>query len=579
MGRQIPQAFIDELIARTDIVELIDSRVPLRKAGNEYVACCPFHNEKTPSFTVSPQKQFYHCFGCSTHGTVVGFLIEFDRLNFIEAVEELARRAGMTLPQSADEATSNTHHRLYETLSQAAEFYRQQLAACAEQKGVKAYLQRRGLPSSIIIEFELGFAPSGWNALLRSIQPSLRAHLQTAGLIINRGNGRYYDRFRERLIFPIHDYRGRVIGFGGRLLGEGSPKYLNSPETPLFHKGRELYGLYQVRKSLRHCERLLVVEGYMDVLALAGHQIRYAVATLGTATTSDHLTRLFRVAPVVVFCFDGDRAGLLAAWRALKTVLPLLSQGRQVQFMFLPQGEDPDTIVRTEGRAGFEARLEKATPLSDYLLHRLRQQVDLGSVDGRARLVELARPLVSNIPPGIYQDMILARLAEVAQVEQITLRRYLTQGKMPTIALRRRLNLNMASPVQRAVAILLQRPSLIQSVSSSPSLQGLDGTEAKLLNELIELLQINPQLSTAALVERWRDSEMGQSLERLASVELPLADKEMALELEAALDRIQAQAADRRLATLSNKPLECLSILERQELVALLAARRHNSYG
>lgn len=572
MGRQIPQTFIDELLARTDIVELIDSRLPLRKAGSEYIACCPFHSEKTPSFTVSPQKQFYHCFGCGAHGTALGFLIEFDRLSFIESVEELAQRAGMPIPQGAGETYSNDHHGLYEVLAKAAGFYRQQLESCADQKGVKAYLQRRGLGISIIAEFELGFAPPRWDALLRSIQPPLRAQLQTAGLVIDKDGSRYYDRFRDRLMFPIHDHRGRVIGFGGRLLGEGSPKYLNSPETPLFHKGRELYGLYQVRKSLRHCDRLLVVEGYMDVLALAEHQIRYAVATLGTATTSDHLLRLFRVAPVVVFCFDGDRAGSLAAWRALETLLPLLGQGRQAQFMFLPEGEDPDTLVRAEGRAAFESRIEKAMPLSDYLLYRLRQGADLGSVDGRARLVERARPLVSRIPPGIYRDMLLSRLAAVAQVEQTTLNRHLHQEKIPAIAPRRRLDLNMLSPVQRAVTILLQRPGLIQSVNSSLFSREPDGAELSLLHDLIELLQASPHLNTAALLERWRDSKKGRYLERLASLELHLADKDMAVELAGILRCIQSQAVDQRLAALSSKPIEHLTAMERQELLALLAA-------
>lgn len=571
MGERFPQEFIDELVARTDIVELIDSRIPLRKAGREYVACCPFHNEKTPSFTVSPQKQFYHCFGCGVHGTVIGFLIAFDRLNFIEAVEELAQRVGMTIPQSSDSAHRNHHQGLYEVLSYTAEFYQQQLKTGTHQGRVKAYLQGRGLSHPIITEFGLGFAPSRWDALLRHTPLPLRSRLQTAGLVVDKGDGRCYDRFRDRVMFPIHDYRGRVVGFGGRLLGEGSPKYLNSPETPLFHKGRELYGLYQVRQSVRHCDRLLVVEGYMDVLALAEHNIRYAVATLGTATTPDHLTRLFRMTPVVVFCFDGDRAGYRAAWRALETALPLLSQGRQVQFMFLPQGEDPDTVVRAEGQAAFEARLEKATPLSDFLLSSLQRKVNLGSMDGRARLVELARPLVSKIPPGVYRDMLLARLAEVAQVEQAALTRHLDQGKSPPVVPRQRLERGMAPLARKAVAILLQRPNLIQSVDESFSLRGLDGRGAKLLQELIELLQSSPHLSTAALLERWRDSEMGRYLEQLASWELFLTDEDMGLELQAALRRLQVQAAEQRMTMLSNQP--SLTAAERQELLALLAAK------
>lgn len=572
MGERIPQGFIDELVARTDIVELIDSRIPLRKAGRQYVACCPFHEEKTPSFTVSPEKQFYYCFGCGVHGTAVGFLIEFDRFNFIEAIEELAQRIGMSVPQESNQAYSSHHRALYEVLTATAEFYHQQLKTGANQVQINAYLQGRGLSHSIVAEFKLGFAPSRWDALLRYTQPSLRSHLQTAGLVIDKGNGRCYDRFRDRLIFPIHDYRGRIIGFGGRLLGEGAPKYLNSPETPLFHKGRELYGLYHVRKSARHCEKVLVVEGYMDVLALAEHKIRYAVATLGTATTLDHLTRLFRITSLIIFCFDGDRAGHTAAWRALETALPLLSQGRQVQFMFLPAGEDPDTLVRTEGQVAFESRLKRAAPLSEVLLNKLQRKVNLGSVDGRARLVELARPFISKIPPGVYRDMLLSRLAEIAQIELATLTRHLIQEKIPAGGVpRRRLDRDMASPVRKAVAILLQRPHFIHSVEDGFSLRSLGGIGAELLQDLIELLRGNPHLNTAALLERWRDSEIGRYLEQLASWELLLTDEDMILELQGALSRLRAQAADQRMAALSNQP--SLTAAEQQELLALLTAK------
>ncbi|ADJ27033.1 DNA primase [Nitrosococcus watsonii] len=573
MGERIPQEFIDELVARTDIVELIDSRVPLRKASHNHVACCPFHNEKTPSFTVSPQKQFYYCFGCGVHGTAIGFLMAFDRLSFIEAVEELAQRAGMIVPQSSKQQDYyNRHQGLYEVLACAAEFYQQQLEANAYQGQVKAYLRERGLSGSVIAEFGLGFAPPRWNALLHYTQPSLKSHLQAAGLAISKGENRYYDRFRDRLIFPIHDYRGRVIGFGGRLLGNGSPKYLNSPETPLFHKGRELYGLYQVRKSLRRCDRLLVVEGYMDVLALAEHKIRYAVATLGTATTSDHLTRLFRITPAVIFCFDGDRAGYQAAWRALETALPLLGQGRQVQFMFLPQGEDPDTVVRAEGQMAFEARITKAMPLSDFLLNNLRQKVDLSSVDGRARLVELAQPLLARIPPGVYQDMLLAHLAELAQLEQATLIRHLRPGKKPmAVPPLQRLERGAASPTRRAVAILLQRPKMIQWVDKNLSLRELEGAGVELLQKLINLLRNNPYLNTAALLERWRDSEMGRYLEQLAGWELLLTDEDMVLELQAALERLQVQGAEQRIIILSNQ--SSLTGAEQRELLALLAEK------
>ncbi|BAW79399.1 DNA primase [Candidatus Nitrosoglobus terrae] len=577
MGEKIPQAFIDDLIARTDIVELINSRISLRKAGRQYVACCPFHSEKTPSFTVSLQKQFYYCFGCGVHGTAISFLMAFDHLNFVEAIEELAQQAGMVVPRESNQLPDTSHRKLYEVLSFAADFYHQQLKVNVNQNQgrIKAYLRERGLSRSIVAEFKLGFAPSRWDILLSNTQLSLRPYLKEAGLVIDRDSGHCYDRFRGRLIFPIHDYRGQVIGFGGRLLGgEGSPKYLNSPETSLFHKRRELYGLYQVRKSIRNYEKILVVEGYMDVLSLAQHKIRYVVATLGTATTSEQLTRLFQMTSQVIFCFDGDRAGQEAAWRALETALPLLKQGRQVQFMFLPTGEDPDTLIRAEGQVAFESRLEKAVPLSEVLLNGLQRKVKLDNIDGRVHLIELARPFIAKIPSGVYQDMLFSRLAEIAQIGQVSLARYLRKSEIP----RQQLNcaIDMDSPVQKMIAILLQHPNLIHIIEDSFSLQGLKGVELQLLQSLITLLRSNPYLNTASLLEHWKESKMGQQLRQLAIRELFLTDNDMILELKAAIACLQAQAADDRMEVLSNRPV--LTAEEQQELLILLAAKQSNKH-
>ncbi|HHH89105.1 MAG TPA: DNA primase, partial [Aliiroseovarius sp.] len=417
MSGRIPQSFIDDLLNRTDIVELIDSRVPLKKAGREYTACCPFHNEKTPSFTVSPDKQFYHCFGCGAHGTAVGFLMEYEHLDFPEAIEELARQAGLEVPREGGDADSRPRRQnteLYTLLAQADHFYQQQLRQHPQAARAVDYLKQRGLSGQTAAEFGIGFAPPGWDNLLRQLgnSPALQAQLVTSGMLIRKDDGKCYDRFRDRIMFPIRDARGRCIGFGGRILpdaaeaenaeksGKKPAKYLNSPETPLFHKGRELYGLFEARRALRRISRLLVVEGYMDVVALAEAGIRYAVATLGTATTADHLQRLFRLCNEVVFCFDGDRAGREAAWRALENALPVMQDGRQIRFLFLPEGEDPDTQVKKIGAADFEAAIEAAMPFSEFFFSRLKQPLDMEHLDGRAQLVSQARPLLDKLPAG-----------------------------------------------------------------------------------------------------------------------------------------------------------------------------------
>ncbi|MGH8243852.1 MAG: DNA primase, partial [Steroidobacteraceae bacterium] len=415
MAGRVPQAFIDDLIARTDIVELIGGRVQLKKAGREWKACCPFHNEKTPSFWVSPVKQFYHCFGCGAHGTALGFLMEHDKLPFPDAVEELASRLGLEVPRDDGGAPrARPGEGLYELLAQVTQFYRDSLRDSAR---AKAYLEGRDITAESCVKFAVGYAPDAWNAVLKRFGGSAEREraLLDAGLVIERngkGESGCYDRFRDRVMFPIRDARGRPIAFGGRVIGEGEPKYLNSPETPLFHKGRELYGLYEARQALRKVGGLLVVEGYVDVVRLAQSGIAYAVATLGTATTPEHLNRLFRVTSELVFCFDGDAAGRNAAWRALENALEHARDGRQLRFLFLPEGHDPDTLVGAEGAKAFEARIGQAQPISEFLVTQLVARTDLSSVDGRARLAELARPLLARVPAGVYHELLLERLAE-----------------------------------------------------------------------------------------------------------------------------------------------------------------------
>jgi len=422
VGR-IPQHFIDELVARTDIIEVIGSRVQLKRAGREYKACCPFHDEKTPSFWVSPDKQFYHCFGCGAHGTALGFVMEYEHLGFVEAVEELASRAGLEVPREGGQAPqSQPHDEVYLALERASLFFRQSLSG---EPRAREYLAKRGLTQEIIQRFGIGYAPARWDALLDryGATDDERQVLHRAGLVIERQaeagkphTPGYYDRFRDRVMFPIRDTRGRAIAFGGRVLDQGEPKYLNSPETELFHKGRELYGLFECRQATRSLQRLMVVEGYMDVVSLHQAGITYAVATLGTSTTPEHLSRIFRLVGEVVFCFDGDRAGRAAAWRALENAVGELKQGRQVRFLFLPEGHDPDTLVQQEGAAAFEARLANATPLADYLIRELAARSDPSSVDGRAKLVELARPLVRRIPSDVYRELLVQQLAEAVRM-------------------------------------------------------------------------------------------------------------------------------------------------------------------
>src|SRR5210317_1706727 len=394
MAGRIPQSFIDELLNRVDIVDLIDARLQLKKAGREYQACCPFHNEKTPSFTVSPGKQFYHCFGCGAHGSAISFLMEYDNLAFPEAIEELARSVGMEVPrESGSQAPQAEQQRTdhYALLERVDHFYRSQLRQHAQADKAVAYLKDRGLSGEIAQTFGLGYAPPGWDSLLKQFGDPESQRLATElGLLVEKDDGGRYDRFRDR--------RGRCIGFGGRVLGDEKPKYMNSPESPVFHKGRELYGLFEARKANQKLERLLVVEGYMDVVALAQFGLTNAVATLGTATTPEHLERLYRTVSEVVFCFDGDAAGRRAAWRALENALPVLRDGREARFLFLPEGEDPDSLVRRIGAETFRKKTVESVPLSRFFYESLSQQVDTDSVDGRARLVELAKPLLQKLP-------------------------------------------------------------------------------------------------------------------------------------------------------------------------------------
>ncbi len=432
MAGLIPQSFIDDLLNRTDIVDVVSSRIQLKKAGKNLTACCPFHKEKTPSFSVSPDKQFYYCFGCGAGGNALGFIMDHDNLDFPQAVEELAKAAGMEVPREESgrghKPRQPTDSPLYPLLTAAAEFYRQALKSHPTRKAAVDYLKGRGLSGEIARDFGLGFAPPGWDNLFKHLGSDTlqqKAMIDAGLLIENAESGKRYDRFRDRVMFPIRDSRGRVIAFGGRVLGDDKPKYLNSPETPVFHKGQELYGLYEARKFNRNLDEIIVVEGYMDVIALAQQGLRNAVATLGTATSEEHLKRLFRVVPSVLFCFDGDQAGRNAAWRALEATLSSLQDGRKARFLFLPEGEDPDSLVRAEGTDAFRARINQhAQPLADYFFQQLTEEADPRSLEGKAHMATLAAPLIDKVPGANLRALMRNRLKEITgldnqQVEQL----------------------------------------------------------------------------------------------------------------------------------------------------------------
>ena len=586
MAGRIPQSFIDDLTARADIVELIGSRVELKKAGREYRACCPFHNEKTPSFWVSPVKQFYHCFGCGAHGTALGFLMEYDKLSFPEAIEELASRLGLDVPREAGSQpdTAGSTAPLYDMNLRVAKYFASVLPNDAR---AREYANKRGLTAETIDKFMIGFATNSWNEVLKRFgsKDADRKALSDCGLIIERERtdsrtlDRHYDRFRDRLMFPIRDSRGRVLAFGGRIIDAGEPKYLNSPETMLFHKGRELYGLYEVRQSRATLKRLLVVEGYMDVARLHQAGVNYAVATLGTATTPEHLRRIFKLVNEVVFCFDGDKAGRAAAWRALGNALPEARDGRQIRFLFLPEGHDPDSLVGIEGREAFEKRLDGSLPLSEYLASALAEQTDLSHADGRAQFAELARPLVTKVAPGVYRDLLIDRLAESikltsARLNQIwfnevtdTAGNHLNSGGSSSRPSGSAGPSNLASRrprdggggkglVTKAVKLVVHFPSIATKISGAQltQLEMTDDLGSRFLFELLDQLQQDPAAHTAQLLERWRDRPEVTRMHALAGEEmLGLDESSAALDLISAIEKLALEPTLRRHDELMSK--------------------------
>lgn len=533
MAGRIPQSFINDLLDRTDIVDVIDARVPLKKAGRSYKACCPFHEEKTPSFNVVPDKQFYHCFGCQVSGTALTFLMEYDRLDFVEAVETLARMAGVEVPREGDRSPPpEDHSRLYEALEKAEKVFRRELRSAED---AVAYLKNRGVTGVVARDFALGFAPDAWHTMEEAFKgdESVRTtDLLAAGLLTRNDKGNVYDRFRDRIMFPIRDVRGRVIGFGGRVMGDADgPKYLNSPETPVFHKGRELYGLFEARNALRRIEQLLVVEGYMDVVALSQAGIANCVASLGTAATTDHFHKLYRYAEEVVCCFDGDAAGRRAAWKALENALGTLTDGRQLKFMFLPDGEDPDSLVRKEGKRAFLERVADAAPAIEYLFSELSTGLDIRQLDGQARLASLVQPYIDKVPDGVLKQLMQNRLNQITGL-----------ADAPKPVARARMNRpasqagGLTPLTRRLLGYLLRVPEALQSVDAQTRAAVGANAESDPFAEVVQYIDNNPGADRSELIGRWAGSPLAAEIGRLAQQPHTLPEEAVARELAEGLN-------------------------------------------
>ncbi|WP_339081088.1 DNA primase [Pseudomonas sp. TMP9] len=641
MAGLIPQSFIDDLLNRTDIVDVVASRIQLKKAGKNYTACCPFHKEKTPSFSVSPDKQFYYCFGCGAGGNALGFVMDHDQLDFPQAIEDLAKRAGMEVPREEGSRTNKprqpTDSPLYPLLTAAADFYKHALKSHPQRKAAIDYLKGRGLSGEIARDFSMGFAPPGWDNLLKHLaSDSLqqKAMIDAGLLIENAESGKRYDRFRDRIMFPIRDSRGRVIAFGGRVLGDEKPKYLNSPETPVFHKGQELYGLFEARKHNRNLDEVMVVEGYMDVIALAQQGLRNAVATLGTATSEEHLKRLFRVVPSVLFCFDGDAAGRNAAWRALESTLSSLQDGRRARFLFLPDGEDPDTLVRSEGTDAFRARINQhAQPLADYFFQQLSEEADPRSLEGKAHLMTLAAPLIDKIPGNNLRALMRQRLSEITglsseAMQQMTAptrssqssssappsdhadipdsayydaepsrNEYENPSPAPNFERTKgksnwakeggkwskksqgefaprapRTAVSVESPHLSALRTLLHHPQLAQKVEDVSHFAAEDDTYAQLLVALLGALQKNPNLRSMQLIARWHGTEQGRLLRALAEKEWLISADNLEQQFFDTITSLVARQRERSLEHLLRKARQSeLSAEEKDQLRSLLS--------
>ena len=616
---RLPQAFIDQVLDRTDIVDVVDRRVKLKKAGKNYSACCPFHQEKTPSFSVNPEKQFYYCFGCGAGGNALGFVMDYERMEFREAIESLAQAAGMELPAEEADATPQIDHQkpLYESMEKATRLYESLLRKHPTRGRVVDYLKQRGLSGEIARDFRLGFAPEGWDNLMTTLSSEEDIdHALTAGLLIENDSGRKYDRFRDRVIFPIVNQRGKVIAMGGRVLGDGKPKYLNSPETPLFSKSHELYGLHHIRKFAKNLSRIVVVEGYMDVIALAQFGIHYAVATLGTSVGKPHLEMLFRRVDQVVFCFDGDEAGRKAAFRGMEAALPMMEDGRQVKFLFLPEGEDPDSVVRNKGSQHLEHLFDNADPLETFLFDQMAQGIDLDTMDGKARVSKLVAPYINLIPDGVFKTLLFKSLATRTDMDVESLRR-LREIEKPVTAdydsasgpepgeMQREADAPFDYPegyeplpdsedhyrapahtephsavLLRALGLLVLKPSSASAVTDE-LLPEQGGMLSTLLSDVVKQVRETPDLSTAALLGYWMGTDEGELLSEAAAKEVIDDEQHISEHLMAILNKLSRDRhvtlLRKRAETLKSVAYTDLSNEQKRELVALTTEIRQLS--
>nr|CAA6801300.1 MAG: DNA primase (EC [uncultured Thiotrichaceae bacterium] len=603
MAGHIPREFIDQLLGRVDIIDVINKRVPLKKAGREYTACCPFHNEKTPSFTVSPTKQFFHCFGCGAHGSAISFLMEYDHLEYVEAIEALARNLGVEVPREQrggpERPRKKLDNSLYGLMEETASHFMQQLG-----KSSKAvdYIKQRDLSHEIIQQYGIGYSTEEWDRLTQLFgQEYGQQKLLACGLQIKNGSGRVYDRFRDRLMFPIRDRRGRVIGFGGRVLGDDKPKYLNSPETDIFHKGTELYGLFEARNNTRKLTRFLVVEGYMDVIALAQFGITYAVATMGTATTMEHIGQLYKSGvSQVVFCFDGDRAGEEAAWKALKNALPAVNDDREIRFQFLPEGEDPDTLVRKLGKEGYEAELKKALPFSKFFIRGineglgLKAESTLHSIEDSSRFATEASRLLDQMPESLIKKSLLLEIQRLGHVTsgQPNAQEFPNEGQGRNKRFERGKFRKQffeekpqgaptqpgdyevkKTPVRYAITLLLNSPELVTEVGNPEKLLEWNIPGINLLFKLVETAEENPHIHSAGLMERFRGTEHEKILLKLMKWQPQEADMQiLQQEFQDCFRQIKRQAHQKALESLLHKEqTQGLDLQEKHDLLSLLS--------
>lgn len=579
MAGRIPSEFIQQLLARADLADLIGRYVPLKKAGTEFKACCPFHNEKTPSFTVSPRKGFYHCFGCGAHGTAISFLMEYGRYSFPDAVEELAKQTGLEVPRVGGSAAPRQElDPLYECMETACQFYQKELT---RSKLAQAYAHERGLSDKICEEYRIGYAPPGFENLGSKLSARFSKELLLKVGLLSEKEDRVYDKFRNRLMFPIRDSRGRVLGFGGRVIDpEDKPKYINSPETPLFHKGRVLYGVHELQQRRGKVNYLILTEGYMDVVSLAQAGVRNALATLGTATTEDHIRQMGRFCRTFAFCFDGDRAGRAAGWRALENLLPVLREGDEVRFAHLPEGEDPDSYIRAHGMSGWKEFIRGAVPLEDYFFTHLEQGLNLDSASGKSALVAKARPLLEKVGAPVFRDLMIQKLCDMTGLREDQLRleptasgRAEARRSKPTLSGR-------PTAIRVMIRLLLEYPGLARLVSSPDELRAIPDPGFRLFAAVVELAKKNPEITSSGIIESFRGQDAEKHLGNLmrwtpAQLSNVKEEEDVHDEFKQILGKFRLQWVRQRISMIRNRQGggEALNSAEQEELASLIRER------